>query len=128
MKYNMSLDDSGEYIKIDLSGYLSLEALQEKSTELLEYCLQNDKRKIFVDATNQNGMLSVLERFKMGTYLEQMWKKKIKIAVLVNESSLQEHMFFENVARNRGLMISMFIDEIKALDWLNRRTGLTIYD
>jgi len=113
---NMRWKDSHLYVR--LTGEPKLESMKQQLEKMLKSCIQHHCSKILVNATQLDGLLSVLDRYQLGAFLDKMWDRDVRIAMVVPAEELIEHKFFETVVRNRGVLIETFGNTKDAQKWL----------
>jgi hypothetical protein len=106
------------YLHLTAHGSFSLDGGRHTLDAVAAACAQEDCDLVLLDCRSLEGELPVMDRFDVAEYGASAVPHSIKIAVLAQEEQILSDRFFENVARNRGLTLSMFSDPDEALEWL----------
>jgi hypothetical protein len=96
-----------------------IDEIKKQVTEVLDECIEHRCHKVLINTTRALTFPNVLDLYELGSFLEKVWKRDIRVAVLVPPKENTRHQFFETVAKNRGLMIESFADARKAKAWLD---------
>ncbi len=115
-RINMQRKNSHLYVR--LTGEPKLEFMKQQLEKMLKTCIQHHFSQVLVNATKLDGLLSVLDRYQLGAFIDKMWDRDIRIAMVVPAKELFEHKFFETVVRNRGVLIETFDSTKDAQKWL----------
>jgi hypothetical protein len=119
-----SLEVFDKYIKFYLTGDSLLEDIIDIITTMERMSKENNRTKILIDAVNVTPPTQ-LERFRMGEIAASTDKHKNRIALFTKPEIINK--FFENVAVNRGVSITVVGSEQEALDWLLSEIPQTHY-
>jgi hypothetical protein len=123
MPYHYQFHAVEDYIKADVSGPWIPGQEAEDAWQVIrvlgQYCRDQGINKTLV-LWNIPGRLPTLSAYEQAIQLEvQGWDKKTKTAIVhMSEERLNDALFFETVAVNRGFKIKLFSDENVALAWL----------
>ncbi len=71
---------------------------------------------VFCDATGVIPPIGPFERFEAAAELAQIADRRMKMAIVIRPEIID--YIFENVARNRGVFVAVFGEEVAALKWL----------
>ena len=96
-----------------------IDEIKKQVSEVLDRCIEHRCHKVLINTTRTLTFPNVLDLYELGSFLEKVWKRDIRVAVLVPLKENTRQQFFETVAKNRGLMIESFADARKAKAWLN---------
>ena len=94
-----------------------MDEMNETLSEILALIGKHKINKIFVDSHARTGQVSVTDIYQGAVMLANKLGPGNRVAVLVNQLT-DDHTLFENVATNRGAIVSYFQNEDSALDWL----------
>lgn len=117
---SLRIEPGGDYLHITFSGPFSIAAAKKSVDEMVAACAREDCRKVLFDCRPMTGVLQVLDRFDMGEYGALTIPHAIKIAMLGREDQILPDRFFETVAQNRGLLLALFSEVSKAVEWLKK--------
>jgi len=120
MSHNVEITKSEEYLQITFSGPFSPTAARDSVDTMVTACAREGCSKVLFDCRPMTGDMSVSDRFETGTYGAAKIPVQIKIAMLGREDQISPDNFFETVARNRGVNVTVFSDIDAALEWLNK--------
>jgi hypothetical protein len=77
---------------------------------------------VLCDTTAITAAPGAFEKFEAGVELARGADRRMKMAVVARLEVID--YIFENVARNRGVSVAVFRDEVAAMQWLkNAQTG-----
>ena len=85
---------------------------------MLAACAKEDCDKILFDCTPMAGNMSAVDRFEVAEYSASILPRTLRIAVLGRQDQILPDNFFENVARNLGLTLTVFSEIDDAIKWL----------
>lgn len=115
MKTQVSVEVFDDYLKIRLSGDNPFSELEEILTTIKELSEEHNRTRILVDAVDLPDVTD-MEKYYIGTLGAEMYRGKIKVAMLRKQDHINK--FTENVAVNRGGLLHIVSDEQEALRWL----------
>ncbi len=84
----------------------------------LEECKSRGCDRALCDLSTEVGVISFLSRFHIGGEVASFWDNRIKIALLGRPDQIDKDQFGVTVARNRGVNVSIFTDQDRAVEWL----------
>src|SRR5262245_1368250 len=119
MNLQVALDTDGEFLLAVVSGRVSFDAIWRVLKQICDTALQKKLTRILVDALAVEGVITTLDRYKLG----------VKLVNYCNEKKLWPMLAFIGqppvingfgavVARNRGLAIEQFPNWKQALEWV----------
>ncbi len=120
----LSFEIFDEYIKFYLNGDSLFEDILDIITTIERISKENNRTKILINAVNISSPTQ-MERFRMGEIAAAVDKHKNRIALFTKPEIINK--FFENVAVNRGVSITVVPGEQEALDWLLNEVPHTRY-
>ena len=118
MSDNVEITRKEGYLHVTVSGVFSV-ALAKQSVDMLAAtCSKEDCYTVLFDCRPITGEMRVFDRYTIGQYGAEILPHTIKIAMLGRKDQVSPDDFFENVAVNRGMILKVFSDEKKAIEWL----------
>jgi hypothetical protein len=81
-------------------------------------CRDRGCTRVLFDCRLMSGKVTVTDRFEIGKHAASTIPRPVRIAVLGPVEEISRYRFFETVARNRGLMVTVFSDLDEAIQWL----------
>ena len=112
--YNAKLD----FVTIKLSGEVLTDSLVECRAEAVSLLKTNKCNRLLVDATDEAPRREVTDDYHFTSEHASHFPLGTRHAVLVQASEQDYMQFVENVARNRGVDMNLFVDRDHALNWL----------
>lgn len=87
---------------------------------VLAWCREAGIQKLLADARGIEGLTipTTAERFHLGEESARSAGGEVQVAFVAPERILDPQRFGMMVAQNRGLIVNVFTDEVRALDWL----------
>ena len=118
MSDNVKIERKEGYLHVTVSGAFSVAAAKTSVDVLAATCRKEDCYAVLFDCRPMTGEMPTFDRYKIGQYGAEVLPHSIKIAMLGREDQVSPDDFFENVAVNRGMILKVFSDEKKAIEWL----------
>jgi len=118
MSHQIEITKAEGYLQVTFSGPFSPDGARESIDAMVSACEKESCLKVLFDCRPMTGDLTVSDRFETGTYGASKIPGHVKIAMLGREDQLSADNFFETVARNRGVNITVFTEADAALEWL----------
>ncbi|NUN09584.1 MAG: hypothetical protein HUU54_10455 [Ignavibacteriaceae bacterium] len=119
MPIEFTIEDAGEHLKVTAKGNDdNAKEAQRYSSAIIEAVLSSKKKRILCDERELVYEISTAETFQMATEAAKHVKTFVKVAIVCNPSFLPDAKFYEVVANNRGLSVSVFTDYDDAVKWL----------
>ena len=109
-----------DYLLVTVSGIFSPELSMKSIDAMVTAAKKEDCTKILLDCRSLGGEIGVLERFETGRYGALTIPRTIKIALLGRKDQVSPDKFFQTVARNRGVNLTVFTENDEAIGWLMR--------
>lgn len=106
------------YLEAALQETTSFPDLMKQLSDVLDKCTQSQPARLLVDMSAIKGTWSVVDRFEIGTLGARLAPHVGRIAALADAAMIDPTKFGVQVARNRGLIVDVFSDRVKALAWL----------
>jgi hypothetical protein len=120
--YSIEHHADSSYVKLTLQGNASLAEFEEARSGARDQLARLKIGCILVDARQLDNMVTTLELFQFHSSHNQKLPHGVRIAGLVRSDQMEDGLFAENVAQNRGVMMKMFTDDQTALAWLSGQT------
>jgi len=123
MSYECIVQKKSEYLRVDVSGDWSpgkeLDDALSVWTQVAEAC-KTSGVLVVLAVWDVPGRLPTMPAYQLGTMADSFeLGHKFKLAIVhLNEDRLNDSLFAETVAVNRGFQVKMFSDEKQALSWL----------
>ncbi len=108
-------------VQVHLSGHFPNELLKTKQNvfqPLTDACAEHNCKKVLIDARDLQVEMGTMDLFKAGKDVAALMLNGIRIACLAREDMIDP--FFEDVAINRGAIVSVFTEMDRAREWLAR--------
>ena len=118
MKHHVTYKAELDYVSIALCGEVSTDDLVDCRAEAVSLLQANSCKRLLVDATQEAPRRDVTDDFHFTSEHASQFPLGTRHAVLVQVSEQEYMKFVENVARNRGVDMYLFIDRDHAMDWL----------
>jgi len=120
MTSNVEIVKAEGYLHITFSGPFSLDAARRAVDTMVAACAREQCTKVLFDCRSMTGNLTVINRFNVAEYGGMTIPSSVKIAMLGRVDQILPDNFFENVARNRGVSVTVFHEIDKAIEWLTK--------
>jgi hypothetical protein len=75
------------------------------------------KQKVILDVTEVSGTIPVMDLYQLGEECSRVWKSELRIALVSPAGGINK--FFEDVAWNRGVQVSVVSNQASAIEWVN---------
>jgi hypothetical protein len=118
MASNFTIADRGEYLLVEFSGALCVEAGKQCIDAMTEAAREKHRSKVLLDCRKISGAMPVMERFEVAAYSATTRAAIAKLAMLNRPDVVLPDNFVENVAVNRGANVKVFTDPESAVRWL----------
>ena len=118
MGYTVEFVKDANYIQVVLQGEVTKEDHYNSTAEAVDAVSASSCSRLLVDTTRAKLKMSATEDYDFVSQLPSQYPVGMRIAVVVHADDFNYHKFIENVARNRGLQLTVFGDSIQALNWL----------
>lgn len=117
MAEEVRISPDGTHILVTSLGPPSLAEMKQTLSKLEQLGGEHGINNVLVDSCARSGQPSVSEIYRGGKLLAETLKSPVRIAVIVGRIE-PDHALFENVAVNRGAVVTYFQSEQEALHWL----------
>ncbi len=78
-------------------------------------------KRIVVDISKLRSTLTNRALFELASGLSLDLSQSIRVALVANSEQATQAKFFENMARNDGVFLTLFSDDEKASDWVKKK-------
>ena len=119
MTHTVNYVAADDYVLIAFVGEVTTEDLQKCRAEASDLLTANDCTRLLVDATREAPRRDVLGDYDFTSQHRAQLPPGTRHAVLIRASESEYVRFVENVARNRGVDLELFVSLDEALSWLN---------
>lgn len=116
MSYRLSIDNGGEYIRIELHGTLTQVDIDEALKEILAIRRQHKLDRILCDQRKLRIPPNNIVVFDTAKQISSGPFTGMKLAIL--RETIPERHFFQTVATNRSGIVKIFDEEAEAKRWL----------
>lgn len=121
MKYSITYQPDDDYVLFEIQAKLDLEDLEAARAEIVATLKEHGCDRLLADASDVESKRSVLDDYQITSSHASHFPPDTRHAMLVKASDEDYMQFVENVARNRGVEMNMYIDREEAIDWLLER-------
>lgn len=120
--YTIDYDEGADLVRVQARGVdESLEEVQRYGTAVIDACRHRNCSLVLVDERELTYRLSTGETYELGQYYAAFCPQGVlRVALVVNQSNLEDAEFFETVTFNRGLQFNIFTSMDEALAWLKQ--------
>ena len=121
MSYSVHVTPQADHIRADISGVLSGESLSvDNWGPLIELCQERGVFRILMDVRELDVAIDTVRLYETGADLRRLRDAGIRVAFLTTPEKISPDLFYETVARNRGVSARTFTNEETAANWLFR--------
>ena len=123
MSLEISIQEFPDYLRVELSGARTSGREKEDAIDIwrqvIEACQTSGVNRILV-ISRVSGRIPTLDAYEVAGHPEKFgWSRDYKMALVdLDEESLQDNLFAETVAVNRGFDVKVFDNEKEAEIWL----------
>lgn len=123
MSYTFEIEETGDYIKVDIIGEFvpgkELEDSVNVWAEVLNSCQGKSSNRILA-TWKVPGYLPTMAAYNLAEAGEELgWDKNFKLAVVhISEQRYQDGIIAETFAADHGFNVKMFLDAEEAKKWL----------
>lgn len=127
MPYSLSFIENNDYLHVSFDGNFLPGDVKPMWREILDYLHTHPHKYILVEEQpGATGQLNTLEVYKTAEFLSQSrLTRGVRVALLyqtgVTQNTLQQAIFGETVAVNRGLNLRVFRIKEDAEQWLVKK-------
>jgi hypothetical protein len=117
--YDVDFRLEGDVLHVRLSGEFPSERLDREGSlfqPLVDACVSHNSKKALIDARDLRIGIDALGVFRAGKDAAALTRVGLRVAILAREDMLDP--LFDDVAFNRGGVVSIFMDMDTALEWL----------
>ena len=119
MKLQVDVDTDGEVLFAVVRGTASFDSMWRVLKEICDTALQQNLRRILVDAQGMQGLLGTIDRYTLGVkFVTYCGEHKVWPRLAFVGQPPVVNGFGVLVAKNRGLDAEMFPNWKEALEWV----------
>ena len=119
MSIHYTMNVVGDTLEVNASGFDdSLEEVQQYGMAIIAACLRNNIVRIFCNELELEYRLDTFDTYRAAEFITANAPRVAKIAIACKPKHLEDALFFETVAVNRGLTVRVFKDAASATHWL----------
>lgn len=117
----LSIVNEGEYLLATFPPYSGVLACTACLDEVFATLAQHGLSKVIIDHTKTAQPIPILECYELGNYMAGKTREQpTKIAIVASRGGVYPDRFFETVARNRQVQVSVFAEDFEAAQsWLD---------
>jgi len=122
MGFTVQYQFEGKFVSIRAVRDVDNSLLQKAAHEALKLASAHNCRKFLVDQTRSVVAEDTLGILRLAEGLERLGLRRTDWVAVVISRDLNDHMFFETAARNRGWRRICYFDKLEAAtEWLEQR-------
>ena len=118
MPYVAEQIENAGYVSVTLTGDVTMAELIAAREEAASLLAENDCTRLLVDGTKIAQMQSIFDDFAFTAQHRSYLPPPIRTAIVIGQAHLDHMKFVENVAQNRGVNLTLFLEREEALRWL----------
>ena len=107
-------------VLLHYEGQVSIQDANEALERAAQLLDARGWRRLIVDATKVTSRLPTMDLYQCASQFLRTLPTGVRIALVVGAAHVTDGKFMEDVARNRGLPLTMFVDVFDAWAWLER--------
>ncbi len=123
MSVRIDITPEGDILWVRFSGVMERRPLERRAKELQEIgdaCRANNCSGLLMDVRGVDLRIDWVDMYQAAFALGKPLVRGIRIAALVDEHQRRPDGIFEKLVGLTGVALAVFVDEEKALAWLNR--------
>ena len=110
-----------QYVRLVMSGSMTRDDYERSSVQLSSVLEENGRKRLLVDTRQRTSELSTTGDYDFTKQLPSRFPPGTRLAILFAPDKVQNLNFVQTVARNRGLSLMLFDDDVEAVGWLLER-------
>jgi hypothetical protein len=118
MGLQINIENHDQYLYAAVTGDYDLAGLKKYYLQVLNTSIQLSQPRVIFDARSVIGIASVMDRYEFATWLVQVQKPPIRVAIFGLPEQITPDRFAESVAVNRGVQMKVVTTMDEALQWL----------
>jgi hypothetical protein len=126
MSASIDMTVEGDILWVRFSGVMERRPIERRANELQEIgdaCRANNCSGILFDVRGVDLRIDWVDMYQAAFAFGKPLVRGIRIAALVDEHQRQPDGVFERLVGLTGVPLAVFVDEEKALAWLNRASA-----
>jgi hypothetical protein len=116
MSLEVQVQEVNSYLLIKGEGRYSLVGLTDLVDRVKAEREKRTHQGVILDVSKIAGTIPLMDMFVLGVHCAKVWGPSFRIALISPDVGIFN--FFENVARNRGVQITIVPNQGSALEWL----------
>jgi hypothetical protein len=123
MPVQIDITPEGDILRVRFSGVMERRPLERRAKELQEIgdaCRANKCSGLLMDVRGVDLRIDWVDMYQAAFALGKPLVRGVRIAALVDEHHVRPDGTFEKLVGMTGVALAVFVDEQKALAWLNR--------
>lgn len=111
------------WVEVVHRGGLALREIEDARREAAELLARTGLSRLLIDGREADvSLLSIAEIYAFSTSHASALAATpyVRIAAIISEKQLEQSVFAETVARNRGIDLCIFVDPAEATRWLSK--------
>ena len=123
MSVRIDMTTKGDILWVRFSGVMERRPLERRANELQDIgdaCRANNCSGLLMDVRGVDLRIDWVDVYQAAFALGKPLVRGVKIAALVDEHQRRPDGIFEKLVGLTGVPLAVFVDEEKALAWLNR--------
>ncbi len=113
----IEIEDHDRFVEARFLGNYSFERFKDQAETASQACHQKNKRRLLVDLTCFETDPTMVERYELACHAVKV-SAGLKVALFSKPKFVDRNKFGILVAQNRGLIVDVFTERDKAVDWL----------
>jgi len=122
VEYSIEYDPDKSIVRLTLQGDASLAEFEQARSDAGNQLARHQTNYLLVDARQLVNTITTFELFQFNSSHSANHPQGVRIAGLARSDQMEDGLFAENVAQNRGVMMKMFTDDETAVAWLSDQT------
>lgn len=107
-------------VLLHYEGQVSIQDASKTLEHAGQLLVAHGWQRLIVDATKITSRLPTMDLYQCASQSLQRLPKGIRIALVIGAAHATDGRFMEDVARNRGLPLTVFVDAFDARAWLEK--------
>lgn len=116
MGLNVQIHEVNTHLSFKAVGQYSFADLHALFDKVKLESQKRGESRVVLDITEVSGSIPFIDMLGLGEHCSKSWKQTFRIAIVSPAGGLND--FFEIVARNRGVHLTVVSNHEAAMDWL----------
>jgi hypothetical protein len=118
MLNNLKITNKDDYLLFEYTGNFSAENAVIAIDDIVDACTEHTIFKVLLDCRLMTGEISEADKFQFIRHAQKTRERLIKTAVLGRNDQISPDKFYEDMAHNLIINLSVFTDFNEAVTWL----------